>query len=151
MELVYTNGKNKDFVLLCQILDEYLNDIVGGEKQRSQYVQYNTLDQIHDVILIYDKELPVGCASFKQYEESVAEVKRVFVRKEYRGQGLSKLLMVQIQEKAKEKGFKTLILETGKILVEAVGLYNEMGYYIIDNYGQYKDMCESVCMSKDIG
>lgn len=148
MKLIYTNGENEDFINLCQMLDDYLNEIVGGEKQRSQYVRYNKLDDIHDVILIYEDELPIACASFKFYEEGVAELKRVYVHKAYRGRGLSLILMGKLEEKAKEQGFHTLILETGKLLVEAGGLYKKIGYKIIDNYGQYKNMSDSVCMCK---
>lgn len=150
MKLVYTNGEDKDFIMLCELLDENLNMAVGGEKQRAQYIQYNKLDHIHDVFLLYDNEIPVACASFKRYDQSTAEVKRVFVRNEYRRQGLSKYLMKQIEEKAKEQGYQSLILETGKPLAEAIGLYLRIGYQIIDNYGQYKDLKESVCMRKEL-
>lgn len=48
MNVLVTDGTDERFVLLCQKLDECLNDLVGGEKQRVQYVQYNTLDDIHE-------------------------------------------------------------------------------------------------------
>ena len=151
MEIKYTNGEDKDFILLCQLLDDNLDELVGGKKQREGYDQYNKLEHIHDVYVIYDKELPVGCAAFKYYEEGVAEVKRVYVRPEYRGQGLSKLLMEQVESKAKEQGYQKLILETGKPLKAAQGLYTKMGYHSIENYGQYRNMPLSVCMSKEMG
>ncbi|MCX7709926.1 MAG: GNAT family N-acetyltransferase [Clostridia bacterium] len=150
MEIVYTDGTNKDFIALCQMLDANLNEIVGGEKQRKQYAQYNTLKDIHDAILIYIDEMPVACASFKFYDEHAAEVKRVFVRKEYRGKGISKQLMRVLEERARNKGYSKLILETGSLLVEAIGLYNKLGYKVIENYGQYKEMKESICMEKKI-
>lgn len=146
----YTNGNNQDFIRLCQLLDESLNELVGGEDQRKEYNQYNKLDHIHDVILICENDTPVACGAFKYYEEGVAEVKRVFVRKEFRGQGISKLLMQQIEEKAREQGFDSLILETGKPLTAAIGLYSSLGYQVIDNYGQYKNLPMSVCMLKNI-
>ncbi len=93
VEIVYTDGKNKDFIELCRLLDENLDEIVGGEKQRKQYAQYNALEDINDVVLFYNDKTAVGCASFKFYDEGIAEVKRVFVRKEYRGKGISKQLM----------------------------------------------------------
>ena len=142
--------KNKDFIMLCQQLDDYLNEVVGGEKQREQYIQYNTLEEIRDVILLYDDDCPIACASFKYYVNGIAEVKRVFLKKEYRGQGLSKKLMKQLEEKAKEQGFHQLILETGNLLSQAMGLYNRLGFEVIENYGQYKNMNESVCMRKNI-
>lgn len=151
MKWIYTDGTHKDFVELCSMLDQYLNDIVGGEKQREQYNCYNTLENIHDVVLIYMDDIPVACASFKAIDEHTAEVKRVFVRKEYRGQGLSKKLMALLEEKAKSKGYTRLILETGALLVEALGLYHRLNYHRIENYGPYNDMKESVCMEKRIG
>lgn len=150
MEIIYTDGKNKDFIHLCELLDDNLNEIVGGEKQRSQYVQYNTLTHIHDVFLVYDNEYPIACASFKHYDDEIAEVKRVFVRKEYRGKGISKQLLTSLEKKAKDKGYQSLILETGNMLKEANQLYLKLGYEIIDNYGQYKDMKDSVCMKKNL-
>ncbi len=150
MNIVDTNGEDKDFIILCQLLDDNLNEIVGGEKQRKQYNQYNKLDDIHDAFLIYDNDLPVACAAFKYYDTGVAEVKRVFVRKDYRGQGLSRRLMEQVEKKALEQGYHSLILETGRPLKEAMGLYTNIGYRITEKYGQYKDMPESICMRKDL-
>ena len=150
MEFIYTDGRNDDFVMLCHKLDEYLNEIVGGEKQRKEYVQYNALEDIHDVILIYDDKRPIACAGFKLYDGDIAEVKRVFLTTEYRGKGISKQLMSALEDKAKRKGYSSLILETGRPLTSAMGLYQKIGYRIVDNYGQYKEMRESICMRKDI-
>jgi GNAT superfamily N-acetyltransferase len=150
MKIVYTNGKNSDFIELCKMLDDNLNEIVGGEKQREQYVQYNTLEDINDVILIYNDEDPVACASFKFYDKYTAEVKRVFVRKEHRGKDIAKKLMIILEKRAKDKGYLKLILETGAPLVEAIALYRKLEYEITENYGQYKDMKDSICMEKYI-
>lgn len=146
--LVYTDGRNLDFINLCNQLDDNLNKIVGGETQRSQYIQYNGLSNIHHVFLLYTDGKPVGCASFKEYEQGIAEVKRVFVHDAYRGQGLSKRLMLAIEQKAIQLGYKELILETGAALVAAHGLYCSLGFNVIPNYGQYADMRESICMRK---
>lgn len=148
MNFIYTDGCNQDFVKLCHLLDDYLNEITGGEENRKQYIKYNTLEDIHDVVLAYDNTNPVGCASFKLYENKVAEVKRVFVKKEYRGKGISKKLMGLLEKRATEKGFYKLLLETGAPLVESFNLYNSLDYLVIDNYGQYKNLKESICMQK---
>lgn len=42
-------------------------------KQRNKYNQYNTLEEIHDVILVMDNGQVVGCGSFKRYDEKVAD------------------------------------------------------------------------------
>ncbi|MDD2437519.1 MAG: hypothetical protein PHG27_12500 [Massilibacteroides sp.] len=65
--IIYTNGENPDFVNLCELLDKNLNEINGKERQEI-YAQYNLLHDIHDVWIAYENNNPVGCASFKQYE-----------------------------------------------------------------------------------
>lgn len=150
MRFEYTDGSNKDFIELCRGLDEFLNEIAGGEENRAEYIQYNKLDDIHDVVIAYDNGNPVGCAAFKKYDGRNAEVKRVFIKKECRGLGISKELMKMLEERAREKGFKYFILESGEPLTAAMALYRKIGYEIIPNYGQYADMPESVCMRKEL-
>ena len=93
---------------------------------------------------------PVGCASFKEYNTECAEVKRVFIREEYRGKSISIILMELLEKRAKENGYSNLILESGEPLVAAMKLYYSVGFRLIPNYGQYKDMPESICMKKEI-
>lgn len=150
MELIYTDGRNQDFISLCRLLDDYLNEIAGGEEKRAQYIPYNTLGDIHNVVLAYNKGALAGCATFRAYEEGVAEVKRVFIKKEYRGKGIAKQMMACLEKNARIKGFKKLILETGKPLVEAISLYLGIGFVVTDNYGPYQCMPESICMQKEI-
>lgn len=150
MRIEYTDGRDRNFIELCHELDDFLNEIVGGEENRTEYLQYNKLDDIHDVVVAYENDVPVGSASFKKYDDECAEVKRVFVKKEYRGRGISNILMKMLEERAREKGFKYFILESGEPLVSAMALYRKSGYKAIPNYGQYVDMEESVCMKKKL-
>lgn len=150
MKIKITNGQNKDFIRLCHALDHYLNELVGGEENRSQYIPYNSLDDIHDVLVAYDDTVPIGCASFKRYDRDSAEVKRVFVQSNYRGTGVGRKLMESLERLARDKGYSYLILESGEPLVAAMHLYRSLGYQVIPNYGQYENMVESVCMRKQI-
>lgn len=150
MRFVYTNGGNSDFIELCNGLDKFLNEIVGGEENRAEYIPYNQFDDIHDVIVAYDGDIPVGSASFKKYDDESAEVKRVFIKQEYRGKGISNKLMELLENVAREQGYQYLILESGEPLVAAMALYRKIGYKVIPNYGQYKDMPDSICMKKKL-
>ena len=147
---IHTNGQNQDFILLCTMLDNALDEIVGGKKQREHYVQFNTLHDIHDVVVIYHKDIPIGCGGYKRYSTETAEIKRVFVRKDYRGKGISKVIMSLLENQARNDGYKSLILETGKPLTAAVNLYNIIGFTQIDNYGQYQGLESSICMKKEL-
>ncbi|MHB8127381.1 MAG: GNAT family N-acetyltransferase [Mobilitalea sp.] len=146
--ILYTDGKNDDFIQLTKQLDQEFNDRFGLEQK--QFDEFNTLEDIHDVILLYEDMNPIACGSFKQYDADTAEIKRVFVRKEYRGKGLSKLLLLALEGEGKKKGFQYFILETGKPLVEALASYKSMGYRVIPNYEPYIGIEISVCMKKQI-
>jgi len=150
MRFEYTDGCNSDFIWLCHKLDEFLNQIVDGEENRIEYVRYNKLDDAHEVIVVYDNNIPVGCASFKKYSDECAEIKRVFIRKEHRGRGISNKLMELLETKAKNKGYCYMVLESGEPLVAAMALYRKRGYETIPNYGQYKNMPDSICMKKEL-
>ena len=150
IRFLQSDGGNPDFVELCHELDIFLNELVGGEENRAEYIPYNQLDDIHDVILAYDHNTPIGCAAFKKYDNECAEVKRVFLKPEYRGRGISKKLMAQLENAVKAKGYRYLILESGEPLVAAMALYKKIGYGIIPNYGPYADMPDSICMKKKL-
>ena len=98
----------------------------------------------------YDDDIPIGSASFKKYDNECAEVKRVFIKQEYRGKGISITLMELLENAARKQGYHYLILESGEPLVAAMALYRKIGYKVIPNYGQYKDMPDSICMRKEL-
>lgn len=148
MQIKITNGQDGDFIQLCHALDRFLNELVGGEENRAQYIPYNALDDIHDVLVAYENDIPIGCASFKRYDDGSAEVKRVFVQEEYRSKGIGRVLMESLEQLAKDKGYSCLILESGEPLAAAMRLYRSLGYTVIPNYGQYVNMSDSVCMEK---
>ncbi len=150
MRFVVTDGNDLKFMELCEQLDQNLNEIVGGEKQREEYKQYNLLTDIHDVILAYDEDDLVGCGAYKHYEEGVVELKRVFVKKEHRGKGIAEGLVKELMERAASQDYHDMILETGRPLIAAQKLYKRLGFQIIANYGQYQCMGESVCMKKTL-
>ena len=149
MRFVYTDGSSLDFMELCHELDDFLHELAGGEENPAEYILYNQLDDIHNVVVTYD-DIPVGSASFKKYDDECAEVKRVFVKEEYRNKGIANELMELLENAAREQGYRYLILESGAPLVAAMALYRKIGYKVIQNYGQYRDMPDSICMKKKL-
>jgi putative acetyltransferase len=147
---IRTDGTNGDFIELCRLLDEDLDEIVGEKIQRSQYAQYNTLESIHHVLVVYDGTKAVAGGSFKEFDKETSELKRIFVRKEYRGQGIANELVNSLEQWALSCGYARMILETGEPLAAAMSLYRRLGYTVISNYGQYKNMEKSICMEKKL-
>lgn len=146
MEIVMTDSQNVDFIKLIELLDEDL-DGRYGELQK-KYKQHNKIDFIKDVVVIYKNGEPVACGAFKEFDNISVEMKRIFVKKEYRRQGLSKLIMNKLEETAKTEGYKFAVLETGQKQYEAINLYKTLDYEVIPNYGPYIGNINSICMKK---
>ena len=145
MKLLKTNSNHSDFQKLTQLFDDYLVEIDGDEKDF--FAQYNQI-YIDNVIICYEDEIAVGCGAFKEYEPSVAEIKRMFVLPEKRGKGIASTVLNGLEIWAKENGFQQAILETSNQLTNAISLYKKTGYEVIPNYGQYINVESSVCMKK---
>jgi len=146
--LIRTDSDNSDFRELVRLLDQDLQ--IRDGNMHSFYAQFNKIDKIRCVVVACENGQAVGCGAIKEYEKGVAEVKRMFVKPEWRGQGIAKRILSELEIWANELNFSECILETGKNQPEAIGLYQKSGYQKIPNYGQYEDIELSVCMRKFI-
>jgi GNAT superfamily N-acetyltransferase len=147
-ELIRTTSDNADFRNLITALDEDLYQR-NGEAQL-QYRQYNQVDLINHVVLIYIEGKPVGCGCYKRFDEQTVEMKRMFVLPEMRGKQLAAQMLQELEKWAIEEGNTGAVLETGHRQVEAIRLYTMAGYSLIENYGQYVGMKESICYRKKL-
>lgn len=143
-----SSSKNQDFIDLVNMLDQDLAVRDGDEHEF--YHQYNGINDLEHVIVIYDNDKAVGCGAIKKYNDSTVEVKRMFVLEEFRGRRIATLLLQQLEFWAKELRFKELILETGARNPEALALYQREGYKRTKNYDQYIGMDNSICFAKPI-
>ena len=146
VEVIITDPNNSDFLLLTGLLDKELSERYGEQQQ--QYTKHNQVTTMIDVVIVYKDKLPVACGAFKKHGPDAAEIKRVFVRAEYRGQGLSKSVMNKLEERIQSAGFTYAVLETGIKQPEAIQLYKKCGYEITENYEPYIGYENSVCMRK---
>jgi putative acetyltransferase len=143
-----TNSSNPHFQLLIQALDEDLYKR-NGEGQLI-YRQYNQVDHINHVVVIYIGNAPVGCGCYKKFDSETVEMKRMFVLPEMRGKKLAAQLLHELEKWAVEEGYTKAVLETGLRQVEAIRLYTVAGYVLTENYGQYIGMEDSICYRKEL-
>ncbi len=71
---------------------------------------------------------PVGLVGLKPIEAELAEVKRMYVRPELRGQGLGRRLLRELLAQADELGYRRVRLETAVFMREALQLYRSLGF-----------------------
>lgn len=91
----------------------------------------------------------VGCGAMVVMPE-FAEVKRMYMRPEARGQGLAKRLLSLLEQEAAQRGSTLYTLETGPSQPEAIALYERLGYQRCGPYGDYRDDPLSVFMRKAV-
>ena len=143
-----TDSSSSDFRDLVAMLDAFLAQRDG--KDHSFYAQFNKLDSIKNTVVFYDNDEPIGCGAFKQYDDTTVEIKRMFVKPSHRAKGAATLVLQELEKWAIENNYCSAILETVKNQPEAVALYKKNGYTIIPNFGQYKDVENSICMHKNL-
>lgn len=145
---IRTSSANKDFKNLVRLLDIDLAERDG--KDHSFFAQFNKIDAIKYVVVIYDEHHAIGCGAIKEYAKDTVEVKRMFVSLENRGKGIASKVLLELEKWAKELGYTKCILETGERQPEAISLYKKNNYSIIKNYGQYAEVKTSVCFEKQL-
>lgn len=148
MELIRTDSSNPDFINLVKLLDENLKISDGDD--HAFYDQFNKIDMIKNAIVCYWESQPVACGAFKPHNKEQVEVKRMFSIDSQRGKGLASKVLAELEQWAKELGYRKSVLETGKKQVAALNLYPKNGYKIIPNYGQYVGIKNSVCFGKNL-
>lgn len=107
---------------------------------------------IHEMLNTFISELPMYCLSqtrlytinhgnsiigmggYKKKDETVVELKRVYLQKQYRGKGYGRMLVAQLIYDAKESGFTKMFLESAGFMEEAYFLYRSFGFVKIPNY-----------------
>lgn len=112
-------------------------------------------DDVAVTVLLAVDGVPVGCGSLRdvsaEHGSGIAEVKRVYVAPGWRGRGLSRLLMRDLESRATARGMTRLVLEAGLQQPEAIGLYLSIGYLPVPNYGEWAGVADSRCFAKDAG
>ena len=85
---------------------------------------------------ISDDGIARGCIALRKLSDGKGEVKRLYVRPEYRGKGIATALVERIVKDARNIGYKELYLDTLPELESAVRLYKSFGF---EETGQYND------------
>jgi len=84
-------------------------------------------------------DVPAGCGGVQFFGTEYGELKRMFVRLQFRGLGLAKLMLQHLEQYTRAHDINLLRLETGIHQKEAIGLYERMGFQSIPPFGEYVD------------
>lgn len=101
-------------------------------------------------VVAYDGFEAVATGGLRPAVDGAMEIKRMYVRPEWRGRGLARLVLADLEQRARELGATRIVLETGQRQPEAIRLYETSGYVPIDGFGHYACSPMSVSFGKDL-
>ena len=82
-------------------------------------------------------DIPAGCGGVQFFGSEYGEVKRMFVRPQFRGLRLARLMLDHLERYAREHDIPVLRLETGIHQTAAIQLYEKAGFQEISPFGEY--------------
>ncbi|MDQ3799392.1 MAG: GNAT family N-acetyltransferase [Acidobacteriota bacterium] len=101
-------------------------------------------------LALADGEKPAGCIALRKLEEGVCEMKRLFVREDFRGRKIGDILIEKLIEEARAIGYRKMRLDTyPPKMAKAVRLYEAHGFREIPPY-YHNPFGETLYMEKDL-
>ncbi len=99
--------------------------------------------------LIYCDRKLAGCIGLRKIDNQSCEMKRLYVRPEFRGKKLGNILVEKIIADAREIGYSYMLLDTLPFLQSAIRMYKKFGFYEIESYNN-SPMDTSIYMKLDL-
>ena len=75
-----------------------------------------------------------GCVCFRRFEDGIGEIKRMYVREQFRRAGVGRALVAAAIEHARAAGYTCIRLDTHSTMAPAQNLYRSFGFVEIPRY-----------------
>jgi putative acetyltransferase len=124
-------------VQLIAELEAILDPLYPRESRHGLSVEQLVREAVAFFVTRHDG-LPAGCGGVQLFGAEYGEVKRMYVRPQFRGLGLGQLMLGHLAGYCRQRGVDVLRLETGIYQVEAIGLYERFGFERIGPFGAYR-------------
>lgn len=144
-----------------ELFSEYTDMLIAGDSTFREYLNIQNYDEelahleakygapYGRLYLAYCDGKAAGCIGLRKLDECSCEMKRLYVRPQFRGNKLGERLARLIIADAKTIGYSHMLLDTLPFLESAVHMYKKLGFYTIDCYND-SPMSTSIYMKLDL-
>lgn len=142
-----------DATLLIQELDGLLTPNYPDESRHGYSIDKLLRQDVYFYVVRHEGRA-AGCGGIQFFKEAdgsaYGEVKRMYVRPDFRGLGLARRILKKLETTAAEQGVNLVRLETGIHQKEAVQLYQRWGFQRIGPFGEYREDPLSLYFEKSL-
>lgn len=149
VEIVKILPNDPSVIRLIEELDEYLSSLYPSESNHLDSVGVLLRSNVYFIGAMDNNRL-CGIAAVKYCTDGYGEIKRLYVSKSSRGNGIGKKLISALEKHLHDMKIKFARLETGIYQSEVIQLCESLGYKRIRPFGNYKDDKLSIFMEKRI-
>ena len=133
------NPREEDLIAIKELFQEYAQSLKIDLEFQNFKEELDKLPGIYSpplglLILAKADGRPAGSIALRPIDGEYCEMKRLYVRKEFRGLGLGLNLIEKLIDHAKKVGYKYMRLDTLPSMKKAITLYKGLGFYEIDPY-----------------
>lgn len=154
-ELIREASSEADYRAFSKLIGEYISWLRARYEQDNWFVtevldkqslssELKSLSTIYGstngraFVAVADNEVR-GCGAYRRLADGTCEMKRVFVPARIQGAGLGRRLCSVLIASAREDGFRSMRLDTGKLMKEAIALYQSFGFKECSPHHEYPD------------
>lgn len=136
-----------DAIGLIEELEAVLKPLYPSKSRHGYSIEKLLARDVAFFVLRSDNT-PAACGGIELIGGEYGEIKRMYVRPQFRGLGFAKLMLSHLAEHARSQNISVLRLETGIRQREAIGLYEVLGFQRIPPFGPYTADPLSLCYEK---
>jgi GNAT superfamily N-acetyltransferase len=133
--------------LIAEVQQEYVVRYGGQDETPVDTAQFAPPEGLF--LVCYVDDVPAACGGWRAHATDV-ELKRMYVTPAFRGHGLARAVLAELERTAVAAGFGRVILETGRKQPEAIALYRSAGYTDVPKFGFYAESPEAVHLGKTL-
>lgn len=143
------------------LFTEYTGILSEGDAQFRSYLEIQHYDDEFEhpehkyglpdgrlYIALYEGNL-AGCVALRKIDDTACEIKRLYVRNAYRGNGIGNVLTDKLIQDAKQIGYQHILLDTFPFLERAIHMYRVRGFRETEKYND-SPMASTIYMKLDL-